>query len=109
MYLFEAHRFYSNGGRHLVTVDDHRAISVANADTGESVGIANYRLSDTIDDRFELIRSALRHGADKYDVTYHAATGIPVRSVYDYREEILDDEGWNAITLFERSGVSADG
>ena len=106
VYLFEAHCYCSNGGRHLVTVDDGRIVSVVDAETGESIGIANYRLFDTIDDRFMVIRDALRHGADEYDVTYDPATGIPVRTVYDYREELVDDEGWNTITLLDSSGAS---
>jgi hypothetical protein len=107
-YEFTAHCACSNGGRHVVKVRNGAVTAVIDADTMMFVPADDLPLYDTIEQRFEIVRDAIRYGADKFTVSYDPETGIPVRTEYDYRAEVIDDEGWNAIRLLSSGSSNED-
>lgn len=98
-YEYEAFCFCPNGGRHIVKVVNGRVASVIDGNTSEFVHEGDLRFYYTIEQRFEIVHSAIWYGADHYEVSYDPATGIPARTEYDYRTDWIDDEGWNTIRL----------
>jgi hypothetical protein len=98
-YEFTAHCFCSNGGRHIVKVENGKVPAVIDANTMTPIQADDLRHYDTIDQRFDVVRDDIRYGADRFGVSYDPDTGIPVRTEYDYHAEGIDDEGWNAIRL----------
>lgn len=83
-------------------------MEVARSETAELVHAGDLGLYDTIDQRFDVVREAIRSGADRYEVSYDPDTGIPVRTEYDHRIEAVDDEGWNSIRLLPSASHGED-
>lgn len=106
-YELTAHCFCNIAGRHIVKIKNGEVSAVIDADTMTFVHAGDLRLYDTVEQRFEIVRDAIRYGADKFNVSYDPDTGIPAKTEYDYRTEVIDDEGWDAIRLLS-SGSSGD-
>jgi hypothetical protein len=76
-YEFEAHCVCGNAGRHIVRVRDGEVVEVMDAETAEFVHAADLRLCDTIDQCFDIVRNAIRYGADRIEVSFDPDTRIP--------------------------------
>jgi len=93
-YFFTLFRgcFCAYAGEYQVVVADNEIVDVIPA-WDDQIGVPreDYHIFQTVDDLFEIIRSAYRKEADEVEVEY-AEMGNPSRVMIDYMKNAVDDE-----------------
>ena len=56
---------------------------------------------DTVEELFEVVRSALEHDAERLEVEYHPLLGVPMSVSVDVRLQMADDEHGFSVSDFE--------